>query len=105
MMFGTVKECILEILDERLCSFHTKMMALMGAHSLVGGSVCFKRGRTGNICRDLTVTTTTTPISDLICFHCNQRGHKKAHCPSLTAARPVSAPAPTTLRITEGLQG
>ena len=34
-----------------------------------------------------------------------QRGHKEAHCPSLAAARPVSTPAPATLRITDGHQG
>ena len=45
------------------------------------------------------------PVSNLICFHSNQRGHKKAHCPSLDAARSVSAPAPATLRITDGRQG
>ena len=72
----------------------------------VGGSGCFKCGQTGHIGKDYTVTT-TAPVSGHICFHCNQRGHKRAQCSSLiaTATGPVSAPAPTTLRITDGRQG
>lgn len=34
VIFGTVKEGILEILDERLGAFRTKMMALLGARTL-----------------------------------------------------------------------
>ena len=71
----------------------------------VGGSVCFKCGLTGHISRDCIVTTTTTSIYDLIYFHCNQKGHKKAHCPSLAVAGLVSASAPATLWITDGRQG
>ena len=41
----------------------------------------------------------------MICFHCNQRGHKKADFPSLAATRLVAAPAPATLRIIDGRQG
>ena len=55
--------------------------------------------------RDCTATTTAIAASDLICFQCNQRGHKKSQCPSLAAAGKVSAPAPATLRITDGRQG
>ena len=47
----------------------------------------------------------TIQVSDQICVHCNQRGHKKAHCPSLAVAGPVSAPSPATLRIIDGRQG
>ncbi|XP_023757544.1 uncharacterized protein LOC111906035 [Lactuca sativa] len=72
---------------------------------IVGGSGCFKCGWTGHINRDCTTTTTTTPVFDLICFHCDQMGHKKTHCLSLAAAGPVSARAPATLWITHGLQG
>ncbi|CAH1421118.1 unnamed protein product [Lactuca virosa] len=36
---------------------------------------------------------------------CNQRGHKKSQCPSLASAGQVVAPAPTTMRITDGRQG
>lgn len=49
------------------------------------GSGCFKCGRTGYISRDCTATTPVTPVSDRICFQCNQRGHKKAHCLNLDA--------------------
>ena len=35
----------------------------------VGGSGCFMCGRTGQITRDCTTATTTTPISYLICFN------------------------------------
>ena len=38
------------------------------------------------------------------CFHCHQLGHVKANCPTLTGGG-VQAPAPTTLRITDGKQG
>lgn len=34
MIFVTVKEGILEILDERLGAFHTEIMALMGARTM-----------------------------------------------------------------------
>ena len=34
MIFGTVKEGILEILDERLGAFHAEMMALIGVRTL-----------------------------------------------------------------------
>ena len=70
----------------------------------MGGSGYFKCGRNGHISKDLTTTTTITLVSDLICFQCNQRGHKKAHFPSLAVAGPVSAPAPVTLQITDGRQ-
>ncbi|CAH1418425.1 unnamed protein product [Lactuca virosa] len=36
-----------------------------------------------------------------LCYHCDQVGHVKANCP-LLAAKPVQAPMPTTLRITDG---
>ena len=70
----------------------------------VGGSGYFKCGRMGHYSRDCTATT-TTPGSDLICFHCNQRGHKKAQCSSLAVSGPILAPAPATLRITDVHQG
>ena len=34
VIFGTVKEGILEILDERLGAFRTELMAMLGAHTL-----------------------------------------------------------------------
>ncbi|XP_052622888.1 uncharacterized protein LOC111885268 [Lactuca sativa] len=72
-----------------------------------GSSGCFKCGRTGYVSRDYIAacTTTTTALSDLICFQCNQRGHKRSQFPSLAAAGKVMAPAPATLRITDGRQG
>ena len=36
---------------------------------------------------------------------CNQKGHKKSQCLSLAAVGKVLAPAPATLRITDGHQG
>lgn len=71
----------------------------------MGGSDYFKYGQTGHINRDCIATTTTTPISDLICFFCNHRGLKKANCSSLAATGPVVAPSPATLQITNGHQG
>ncbi|XP_023747608.1 uncharacterized protein LOC111895775 [Lactuca sativa] len=44
------------------------------------------------------------PNRALICFHCNQIGHKKADLSRLSGG-PMVAPAPTTLRITNGHQG
>ncbi|KAL7605587.1 hypothetical protein Lser_V15G15349 [Lactuca serriola] len=45
-----------------------------------GSSGCYKCGRTGHMSKDCTATTTMSPTSasDLICFHCNQRGHKNS---------------------------
>ena len=42
---------------------------------------CDKCGKTGHFCRDYTIPTPIVQTSDLICFHCNQRGHKKANYP------------------------
>lgn len=42
------------------------------------------------------------PQEGLDCFHFNQTGHKKADCPRLTGGA-VMAPAPTTMRIIDGL--
>ena len=43
------------------------------------------------------------PKKGLICFHCNQTGHKKANCPRLQGGGgAVAAPASTTPRITDG---
>ena len=70
-----------------------------------GSSGCYKCGRTGHMSRDCTAPATTVTASDLICFQCNQRGHKRSQCPSLAAAGKVHAPAPATLRITDGRQG
>ena len=39
----------------------------------------------------------------LICFHCNQTGHKKDDCPRLSGGVMVT-PAPATLRIINGRQ-
>ena len=38
------------------------------------------------------------------CFQCHQLGHKKANCRTLTGGG-LQAPAPTTMRITDGRQG
>ena len=71
----------------------------------MGSSGCYKCGKFGHISRDCTAPATVIQTSELLCFHCNQRGHKKANCPMLTASAPVKAPAPATLRITDGRQG
>ena len=34
VIFGTIKEGILELLDERLSAFHTEVAAMMGPHTL-----------------------------------------------------------------------
>ncbi|XP_052627095.1 uncharacterized protein LOC128133625 [Lactuca sativa] len=70
-----------------------------------GSSGCFKCGWTGHMSRDCTATTTTTTSSGLICFNCNQRGHKNSQCLILASVGQVAAHAPTTLRITDGHQG
>ena len=62
--------------------------------------------RRGILSRDCTALASVIQMSELLCFHYNQRGHKKANCPQLTAASvPVKALAPATLRITDGRQG
>ena len=71
----------------------------------MGSSGCYKCGKTGHISRDCTAPAAVIQTSELLCFHCNQRGHKKANCPQLTVSAPVKAPAPATLRITDGRQG
>ncbi|KAJ9538034.1 hypothetical protein OSB04_030767 [Centaurea solstitialis] len=59
-------------------------------------SVCFKCGKPGHKSRDCGVAPRT-------CFHCFQPGHIKPNCPKLASAQPqVQAPAPATLRITDG---
>ena len=70
----------------------------------VDGSGRFKCGWTGHISIDCIATATTNSLSDLICFHLNKRGHKKANCLSL-AGRVVATPALMTLEITNGCLG
>ncbi|KAJ9552821.1 LOW QUALITY PROTEIN: hypothetical protein OSB04_016866 [Centaurea solstitialis] len=57
-------------------------------------TACFKCGKQGHFSRECKETAK-------ICFHCYQSGHIKPNCPQLKGA-PVQAPAPTTLRITDG---
>ncbi|KAJ9541941.1 hypothetical protein OSB04_028447 [Centaurea solstitialis] len=57
-------------------------------------TACFKCGKQGHFSRECKETAK-------ICFHCYQSGHIKPNCPQLKRA-PVQAPAPTTLRITDG---
>ena len=68
-----------------------------------GGSGCYKCNKIRHFRKDFIVAITTTHTLDLICFHCNQMGHKKANCPSLASRGPVVALAPATLQILEGL--
>ena len=43
------------------------------------------------------------PTKGLICFHCNQTGHKWVNCPKLQGGGGVvAAPTPATMRITDG---
>lgn len=62
-------------------------------------------GKTGHYSRDCTAPAAVIQTSELLCFHCNQRGHKKANCPQLTVSAPVKPPAPATLRLTDSRQG
>ncbi|XP_052620076.1 uncharacterized protein LOC128126364 [Lactuca sativa] len=71
----------------------------------LGSSGCYKCGKSGNYSRDCTAPAAVIQTSELLCFHCNQRGHKKANCPQLTVSASVKAPAPATLQITDGRQG
>ena len=73
----------------------------------MGSSDCYKCDNTEHFIRDCIAPTPTFQTSELLCFHCNQRGNKKANCPQLIAATavPVKAPDPVTLRITDGWQG
>ena len=62
------------------------------------GAGCYKCGRIGQVSRDYPRGTS------LLCFHCNQVGHKKADCPMLRGGV-VCVPIPVTLRITNGREG
>ncbi|KAJ9548231.1 hypothetical protein OSB04_020774 [Centaurea solstitialis] len=59
--------------------------------------VCFKCGKPGHKSRECGVAPRT-------CFHCFKPRHIKPNCPLLAEA-PVVAPAPATLRITDGSSG
>lgn len=62
-------------------------------------SRCHICGMEGHIARNC---LQQAPLSSTrICYHYEQVCHVKASCP-LLAARPVQAPAPTNLRITDG---
>lgn len=64
---------------------------------LANESFCYKCGKRGHVSRDCTSTAK-------LCFQCYQPRHEKAECPQ-NLTRPVRAPAPATLRITNGTQG
>ena len=34
MIYGLIKEGIMELMDERMSAYHTKMITLVGSHSL-----------------------------------------------------------------------
>lgn len=71
---------------------------------MVGGSRCFKCGKTSHFSKDYAATV-TSQVSRLIFFHLDQRGNKKADSSSLIVGGAVVAPASVTLRITNGRQG
>ena len=65
------------------------------------GSGCYKSGKAGHFGRDSTAPAPAVQMTDLICFHCNQRGHKRANCPRLTAV-PAAAQVTATARVIDG---
>lgn len=65
----------------------------------LGGYSRYKCSKTNHFIGDYP----TIHVSDLICFHFNQRFHKKANFPSLDGGT-VATPYPATLRIIDDRQ-
>ena len=72
----------------------------------MGHRATISEARLGTLARILLPPTPTFHTSDMIFFHCNQKGRKKVGYPRLiVAATSVMTLAPLAMQITDGRQG